>query len=142
MARVLRLVPYAVAPGEAHGGARERLLSRITEGRRGPAFVDGFSYFARSGEMDWTPLVAEIDLKVLYQEPGSTARTVLVRMAPNLPFPPHPHGFIEDLFLVSGDAWVGEVAMRAGDYCRAPAGATHHDVRSGAAGSLAVVVSR
>jgi len=34
------------------------------------------------------------------------------------------------------------VLMRAGDYCRAPAGTEHNDVRSGPSGALSLVVSR
>ena len=139
--RTLRLLPYAAEPTEPHRDLKSRILARIGEPQRGAAFIAGANSFARSEEMEWVAFAPGVEVKILHQEP-SGARTVLIKMAPNQPFPPHPHGFIEDLYLVSGDAWVDDVPMRAGDYCRAPAGSEHNDVRSGAAGSLAVVISR
>ena len=78
----------------------------------------------------------------LYFEPDTGARTALVRMAAGTAFPPHEHRGTEDVYLLEGEMWVGEVQMRPGDYCRAPEGSDHADVRSGPQGSLSVVVSR
>jgi anti-sigma factor ChrR (cupin superfamily) len=86
--------------------------------------------------------VPGIEWKVLYYDAEHGARTAVIRMAPNLLFPPHEHHGIEDLYLIEGTAWVGDIEMRAGDYCRAPEGTEHNDVRSGASGAMAVVVTR
>ena len=144
MGRSAGLLAYATAESTVPSpGLRERLLARIAEPMNRPAqFIAETSFFARSAGMEWTPLAPGIDIKILFAHQQSGASTVLVRMGPNLQFPEHPHALIEDLYLISGEAWVGEVPMAAGDYCRAEAGTAHNDVRSGAAGSLAVVVSR
>ncbi|MFN0147756.1 MAG: cupin domain-containing protein [Dehalococcoidia bacterium] len=142
MSRALRLLAYAPEPVAPPGGLRERILARISEEPRAPTFEVGNDYFARAAEMEWTELAPGIEVKVLFRDAATRARTTLVRMGPNLAFPPHEHDVIEDLYLVSGEAWVGEVRMDAGDYCRAPAGTEHRDVRSGAAGALSMVISR
>ena len=81
-------------------------------------------------------------METLYFEPETGSRTALVRLAPNTAFPPHRHRGIEDVYMLEGEMWVGEVQMRPGDYCRTPEGSDHADVRSGPQGSLSVVVSR
>ena len=52
MRRTLRLLPYAAAPAAPHVDLKSRILARVNEGsqNRGPAFVDGFSCFARGDE--------------------------------------------------------------------------------------------
>jgi quercetin dioxygenase-like cupin family protein len=142
MGGALRLLAYAAPDVEPAPGLRARVLARIADDGRGAAFTAGVSYFARAQEMEWTPYAPGISIKLLFQDTATGARTVLVRMEPGLDFPPHPHNAIEDLYLVEGEAWVGDIFMRAGDYCRAPAGTEHNDVRSGASGSLAVVITR
>lgn len=142
MAQAVRLLAFAPVTVEPTADLRDRVAARVTNPAQGPQFFAENSFFARGTELDWQPYAPGIEVKVLYQAPGSSSRTTLVRMAPNLPFPPHPHGFIEDLYLISGEAWVGDTPMRAGDYCRADAGTEHNTVRSGPSGSLAVVVSR
>ncbi len=143
MGRAAGLLAYAAAGSGPGPGLRERLLARIAEPLDRPAqFAAEASWFARSTDLDWEALAPGIDVKVLFADPQKGASTVLVRMGPNLHFPEHPHGVIEDLYLISGEAWVGDVPMAAGDYCRAEAGTEHNHVRSGPAGSLAVVVSR
>jgi anti-sigma factor ChrR (cupin superfamily) len=142
IASALRLLAHAAPEAEPDGGLRERLLARVAEERSEPAFTVGPSYFARAAQLPWTPIAEGVELKVLHQDAAAGTRTLLIRMAPNRPFPPHDHHAIEDLFLIEGDAWVGDVHMNAGEYCRAEAGSAHNDVRSGAAGALAFVVSR
>ncbi|MEO8538669.1 MAG: cupin domain-containing protein [bacterium] len=140
MRRALYLMAYSVPQVEPPAGLRERVLARAATA---PAtFEQDGSYFARSAGLPWTGLAPGVELKDLHAEPSRGTRTTLIRMAPNTPFPPHPHGFIEDLYVIEGDAWVGDVYMATGDYCRAPAGTEHNHVRSGAAGTLALVVSR
>jgi len=119
----------------------EVLFRRIAEPRP-PVFSVGISLFARSNDMEWLPYAPGVQVKLLYVDPATGAQTVLVKMEPNVPFPEHPHPAIEDLFLIEGDAYVGDVLMRAGDYCRAPAETEHNDVRSGPSGALSLVVSR
>ena len=142
MAQAVRLLAFAPVTIEPTADLKDRVVARLRVPDERPHFFAENSFFARGAEMEWMPYAPGVEVKVLHQDPGSSARTTLVRMGPNLPFPPHPHGFIEDLYLINGEAWVGDTPMRAGDYCRADVGTEHNTVRSGPSGSLAVVVSR
>jgi anti-sigma factor ChrR (cupin superfamily) len=142
MREALRLLAFAAPSAPPPPALRERVTGAAAERYQLPAFEAGGSFFARAAQFDWVTIAPGVEIKDLYRDPASGARTTLVRMAPNMPFPPHPHGGIEDLYLIEGDAWVGDVPMRAGDYCRAPAGTHHNDVRSGPSGALSFVVSR
>ena len=141
MSAALELLAHAAPPATPPPGLRDQVLDRIA-GERPPVFTVGISLFARSAAMEWLPYAPGVEVKLLYADPATGAQTVLVRMAPNVPFPEHPHPAIEDLFLIEGEAYVGDVLMRAGDYCRAPADTEHNDVRSGPSGALSLVVSR
>lgn len=140
MRRALHLMAYTVPQVDPPASLRDRVLANA---KADPAtFEQDGSYFARSAQIDWNALSPGVALKDLHANAQSGTRTSLIRMAPNSPFPPHPHGYIEDLYLIEGDAWVGDVYMTAGDYCRAQAGTEHNHVRSGELGALALVVSR
>lgn len=144
MSGALQLLAYAAADAAPGPNLKSRVLDRIREEQagRGPTFVDNVSYFARSNEIEWTPVVPGIWMKMLYKDERTGAETSLWRVDPETPFPAHAHEADEDVFLISGNAWVGNVPMRAGDYCRAAAGTEHNDIRSGSDGALAVRVSR
>lgn len=142
MTRAVRLLAFAPTEIEPALDLRDRVLARVTHAERGAQYWAHGDFFAHADDMAWTKLRDGIHVKVLFLDPETHARTTLVRMAPNLPFPPHPHAETEDLYLISGEAWVGDVPMRAGDYCRANPGTAHTDVRSGPMGSLAIVVAR
>ena len=142
MRTALQALAFAAQTAEPPPSLRERVLQRLHEDERDPVFTDGPSLFARTGRMDWMPYAPGVELKVMYRDAATGARTVLVRMQPNTLFPPHEHQGIEDLYLLEGDIWVGDVEMHAGDYCRAPEGSEHNDVRSGAHGAMSLVVTR
>lgn len=118
------------------------VLQRIADDGRAAQFEEDGNFFARSAGLAWTEIAPGVELQFMYVDPATGGRVLLVRMGPNLLFPTHDHHVIEDLYLVSGQAYVGDIPMRAGDYCRAPAGTTHSTVRSGPEGALSFVVQR
>lgn len=140
MRRALHLMAYAVPQVEPPPSLRARVLAAASDQRA--RFEDDGSYFARSAQIEWEPLAPGVEWKHLHRDPATGTRTSLIRMSPNMPFPPHPHGYIEDLYVIEGDAWVGDIYMRPRDYCRAPAGSEHNHVRSGEQGVLTIVASR
>lgn len=142
MSRAVELLAYAPRPSEPPSSLREQVMAAVgTGGERGQFQADGFD-FARSALLPWMTLAPGVEVKFLYENPATGARTVLVKMAPNTAFPPHEHRGIEDLYQIEGEAFVGDVRMGPGDYCRAPADTEHNDVRSGASGLLAIVVTQ
>ncbi len=142
MRAALELLAYAVDEAAPSPSLKEKVLARVRAPERPASFEYRGDYFARGDALSWLPIAPGIRIKLLHEDAATGARTVLVEMAPDLLFPEHPHPAIEDLYLIGGDAYVGDQYMRAGDYCRANAGTTHSDVRSGPSGSLALVISR
>jgi quercetin dioxygenase-like cupin family protein len=142
MARTFDLLGRGLPEVEPPPSLRHRVLAQSAIAGRGPMFEDSGFAFARGNDLPWIQISPGIRMKFLHGDLSQRVRTALVEMAPNLLFPSHDHDGIEDLYLISGDAWVGDIPMRAGDYCRAPDGTTHDAVRSGASGALAVVVQR
>lgn len=142
MSRAVELLAYAPTTSEPPASLRDRVMAAVDGGaKQGQFRVDGFD-FARSALLPWLTIAPGVEVKFLYEDRATGARTVLVRMAPNAAFPPHEHRGIEDLYQIEGETLVGGVRMGAGDYCRAPEHTEHNDVRSGAAGSLAIVVTQ
>jgi hypothetical protein len=142
ISHALELLAYAPEPVAPLPGLRERVLARVASPPIPAQFEAGGFFFARGEQLAWTTIAPGVRIKWLWSDPATGARTGLIDMDPDRPFPEHPHPEVEDLFLISGEAWVGDVAMRAGDYCRSPGGTAHNDVRSGPNGAAALVVSR
>jgi hypothetical protein len=141
MLGALQLIAYAADPVEPAADLKARVLKRLESPRPAQFEADGF-YFARAAEIDWMQLAPGIRVKWLYMDTATGARTGVIEMGPDLPFPEHPHPDIEDLYVTAGEAWVGDIPMRAGDYCRSPAGTAHNNIRSGPSGAVAIVISR
>ena len=141
MAGALDILAFAPVPVRPPAALRNRIVLAIQQ-PQGPSFVEGGSFFARASQLEWDERAPGIHVKTLYFEPDTGSRTALVRLASATAFPPHTHRGIKDVYMLEGEMWVGEVQMRPGDYCRAPEGSDHADVRSGPQGSLSVVVSR
>ncbi len=140
--RALEMLPYAVRPSEPPPGLLDRVIGQVTD-ENGPATFekDGF-YFARVKQLPNLPYGSGITVKLAWLDEKTGARAVLVQMPPNTEFPEHGHDHIEDLTVIEGEATISGVTMRAGDYCRAPKGTTHSDMRSGPRGVVAFVVQR
>jgi anti-sigma factor ChrR (cupin superfamily) len=142
MSQAVELLAYSPPPNEPPLSLRYRVMDAVSvAGQQGQFHADGFD-FARSALLPWLPIAPGVEIKFLYDNPATGARTVLVKIAPNTPFPPHEHRGIEDLYQIEGETFVGDIRMGAGDYCRAPAHTEHNDVRSGPAGALAIVVTQ
>ena len=114
---------------EPPSSLRQRLLGKIASAPRIPGIIldKGGVLVARPDEMSWMPLAPGIEFKLLSRESERHYNTSLVKMAAGAHYPPHRHGDVEELFLLSGDLHLAGDVMRAGDYCRAEAGTVHDD---------------
>lgn len=121
---------YAARPVAPRPAARARVLDAVAAHEAALIENDGLR-FVRAAQLDWQPgPVAGIEMKVLTVDPVRERATVLARMAPGAAYPAHRHGGLEELFLLQGELLVGDVLMRAGDYCSAEADSVHHGVRA------------
>jgi len=84
---------------------------------------------ARPAEMEWNACeLPGLFLKVLFNDVARGISTSVVRMTPGTHYPSHQHADVEELYLLEGDLRVGEIVMRAGDYCRGEAGSIHEEI--------------
>lgn len=118
-ARLASALEPVTAPPPA---LRARLLERARRTPpNGPLTV-------RAAEGDWQPFLPKVQLKRLLQE-GDTL-TYLLRLEPGAIIVPHEHPQDEECIVLEGEARIGDLVLRAGDYHVAPQGVPHDAVRS------------
>lgn len=121
------LEPVPPAPGRG-AAMRSRLLERARASREeSTRFIT-----VRRDEGEWRPLVDGVRVKMLND--GAAARSVLVDIEPGGVLPFHRHNEHEECVVLRGEAQLGELVVRQGDYHIALAGSRHGRVssRSGA----------
>lgn len=125
LAQVLpELAPIQPAP-EARGRVRATLLARAQAERKAAAHT---FFTIRAEEGKWHELHPGVKLKLLYRD--KTTQTFLLDIAPNTIVPSHDHPSNEECFVMRGEAFVGDVHLRAGDYHFAHQGSRHTGLRS------------
>jgi quercetin dioxygenase-like cupin family protein len=117
------LTPVPPAPERA-SQMRARLLDRVRASRAQDArFIN-----VRREEGDWRPLTRGVRVKML--NGGARSRSVLVDLEPGAAIPTHRHHDHEECVVLRGEAQLGDLSVRAGDYHLAPAGSRHGRVSS------------
>ena len=71
-----------------------------------------------------------IERKLLAADPAEGVHTYLLRLAPGAVVPAHGHPQPEECFVVEGGIRIGDLALHAGDFHFAAAGAAHPAVSS------------
>ena len=121
------LVPIAPDAADA-SRMRARLLDRVRASRA----ADERFINVRREEGGWRPLVKGVRVKLLCE--GADSRSVLVELQAGAALPTHRHHEHEECVVLRGEAQLGELQVRRGDYHLALAGSRHGRVssRSGA----------
>jgi quercetin dioxygenase-like cupin family protein len=111
-------------PVDAGAAMRQRLVDRARASREDAhRFVN-----VRRDEGAWRPLAGGVRVKLLYD--GAAARSVLVDIAAGGSLPTHRHHEHEECIVLRGNARLGDLVVREGDYHVAPAGSRHGRVSS------------
>jgi quercetin dioxygenase-like cupin family protein len=97
---------------------RARLRSEEAEATRSPITV-------RAHEGEWVNRAPGVDIKLLNIDPATKARSYLLRFAPGAELRAHDHLMDEECFMISGEATVGELHLKAGDYHLIPKHMAH-----------------
>jgi|SRR5215471_18125583 len=108
--------------------------------RAGPVFAPTTgSHYRNTDELDWQPSgTAGFWSKLLFEDPSTGARTLLVRADASVFAPIHVHDEIEQIYVLEGAFYDQNREVRAGDFvCRAPGDPHLSGSRDGA---LALVV--
>lgn len=110
--------------GEAGAALRQRLLDRACASRQAARrFVN-----VRRDEGTWRPLAPGARVKLLHD--GAAGRSALIDLAPGGSLPSHRHHEHEECIVLRGEARLGDLVVREGDYHVAPAGSRHGRVVS------------
>ena len=115
------LVMDAAAPPDQKPVPR-RLRFRLAEGVS----------VVRPDAAQWRPYpnTAGVKVKLLFRDPAAGRYTALVQLSPDAQLPAHRHAEVEEMFVVSGSASIGDFALQAGDYCRADPKTVHPTIVS------------
>jgi anti-sigma factor ChrR (cupin superfamily) len=99
-------------------GLQERLARRIAEESRcAPEAPPPPSW----REPDWEEVSPGIFCKLLANDTERHRVSMLVRLLPNVEYPPHTHAGLEELHLLDGELWIDDRKLYPGDYNRAEA---------------------
>lgn len=95
---------------------------------------------SRSAEPQWKEVTPGISCKLLSRDTLRERVSMLVRLAAGVPYPPHRHAGLEELYLLEGELTVDEKKLLAGDYIWAEAGSADARVWS-ETGCMCVLVT-
>lgn len=98
---------------------RRRLADRIAEETGGRPVLPEASQW---DEPEWKEVVTGISCKILATDADKDLVSMLVRLAADVPYPPHSHAGVEELYLLDGELWIDERKLYPGDYNRAERG--------------------
>jgi len=97
---------------------QERLARRIAEEARCAPTPPPPSTWQ---EPEWDEVSPGIFCKLLANDPERHRVSMLVRLLPNVEYPPHTHAGLEELHLLDGELWIDDRKLYPGDYNRAEA---------------------
>ena len=107
---------------------KQRLLQRVAA-ERSAAQPDAQGLLTvRADEGEWKPFLPSVGIKVLRQEADTL--TYLLKLEPGAALLPHNHPHDEECIVLSGEARIGDLVVRAGDYHCARAGKPHGTITS------------
>jgi len=107
----------------------EKRVAPNQSGRR--PILPGEVFIRRAQCSDWEEVgVPGMQRCVLFRDIGWNLQTFLIRAAPGVEVPPHPHPQAEECYVVEGDFITSGTTLFAGDYMRFPAGSFHGATRT------------
>ncbi len=107
------------------------LLSRIESAiDRQQASGSINSVTIRENEGDWIAIAPGIRKKILYRDAKAVKEAYLLDFDAGAGLPEHDHHATEDCLVLSGDFWIGDLELTAGDFHAAFAHSGHAPCRS------------
>ncbi len=92
--------------------------------------AEGFTITVRAGEGQWRELCPGVHKKHLFTDREAGYEAFLLRYEPGARLPAHEHSMTEECVMLEGDAWIGDLLIKAGDYHVIAAGVPHPEIRS------------
>ena len=122
---------------QPNASIRERLAQRIAETTGRPPELP----IAEWIEPSWEEVSPGIFCKLLATDVERKRVSMLVRLMPNVEYPPHTHAGLEELHLLEGELWINDRKLYPGDYNRAEAPTSDARVWSGTGCTCVLVTS-
>jgi quercetin dioxygenase-like cupin family protein len=123
------LLLIATQPAEPSPERRQAMRERILARVHAPGQTGLHDFLTiREGEGEWQEFSAGVRKKQLFNDGENEA--FLIRMEPGTRCPPHDHHADEECVVLSGEVWLGDVFVRAGDFHLAPKGRPHAEIYS------------
>jgi anti-sigma factor ChrR (cupin superfamily) len=97
----------------------ERLARRIAAEAGGDPVLPSSRQWR---EPEWEEVAPGIFCKLLATDSERDRVSMLVRLAPDVDYPPHTHAGVEELHLLDGELWIDERKLYPGEYNRAEPG--------------------
>jgi anti-sigma factor ChrR (cupin superfamily) len=97
---------------------QERLARRIAEETGGEPVLPPASAWK---EPAWDEVAPGIFCKLLANDTERKRVSMLVKLLPNVEYPPHTHAGLEELHLLDGELWIDDRKLYPGEYNRAQA---------------------
>jgi ChrR Cupin-like domain len=69
--------------------------------------------------------VPGVEISIFYTDPIARRISGVLKAEPGMEYPPHRHGGVEEIYMISGDLRIGTEIYGAGDYIRSNPGSVH-----------------
>ena len=158
----LQLGDLELGPGDYHVSPAGSRHDRISSRQGGVAYLRGTSlghtaavlteligglmpgdgpalHTVRASEGNWEAIAEGAEQKLLWRDGDFISR--FVRLAPGARLPPHAHDGEEECIMLAGEAFFGDILVRAGEFHLAPHGSVHLETLS-ETGGMAFLRSR
>ncbi|WP_282606082.1 cupin domain-containing protein [Pelagibius sp. Alg239-R121] len=134
----LHAEPHAEPQAAPPSDLWHKIDAAIEQSTRPDGESKSFSTTIRSTDGRWEELSKGIAKKPLFTDPTLGTESYLIRLAPGARFSAHAHRMTEECLMLSGEIWIGELHLKAGDYHVISGQTVHDEVYSETGGTLYV----
>lgn len=130
----LEAIEPAFPPPSKVQAIKRRLMERVAAEQPALDAETAGLITVKADEGEWKPFLPKVAIKVLRREADTL--TYLLRLDPGAALLPHEHPQDEECIVLAGEARIGDLTVRPGDYHCAPAGRPHGVIRSDTGATL------
>lgn len=117
---------------------KARIMAQTS--RQAPPITEALSFIPKAAESNWIPMkVPGAYVKLLSMNQQRGYAVALGKLDPNTSYPAHTHQGPEEVLVLTGDLWIGETRLAAGDFHHADAG-SKHDINHSETGCTILIV--
>jgi anti-sigma factor ChrR (cupin superfamily) len=137
----ITVVAAATPPVALPAGLKDKVFRRIEAWEAAPpASRLGLSFATAAGDSGWKQLpVPGASVKLLSLERDRGYAVLLGKLEPGTRYPAHVNAGPEDFYILTGDLFIGDRKLLAGDFHHADAG-SHHEENHSVEGCLLLAV--